>query len=511
MTLKKIVLIGASNSMLFNGLRAGLRQDGIELTNLALGGSSALFSLYCVLRGKYQNEIKQADLIILESNIIDVVHGTDKNNDVNLVIRNIFFAYNELSKLNKKFLVLLLPLVEKDEWLNTSELINNAHRMCCNQYGFNCADIQALYLKNGVMHFFMNMVPDSRHHKAHQLQRIMCEFGKNIANENFSLFKYSIPSSINLDFKVCSPANDLKIGGDTKEFSVSDFFHNDKCYRILKGDKYTFPICYEGYNVIAIHAWTHGKKLKTWSQHEATNSSVIIQNELGKFVNVTSPHYNSFLAVYDNNMLIGKHTTISLSNLATNAVDYFDIVNIMLFKDEGKMQININEVKETTIKREYSFSHLFPDIVFIKEVLEEYTQDVVLRLQKNEELQILSQLDFVKKFSTAKQRIQEQLPYKLGQAMILSSKSFFGYLFLPCVLLSVFFLHKQKQKKTQRKEKLTLPPLETYPDYDEALKEKECFTYKLGLALIKASKTWYMGGGIKLYFDIRKLKGKFQK
>ncbi|HEG0603296.1 TPA: sugar transferase, partial [Campylobacter jejuni] len=34
-----------------------------------------------------------------------------------------------------------------------------------------------------------------------------------------------------------------------------------------------------------------------------------------------------------------------------------------------------------------------------------------------------------------------------------------------------------------------------YPDYNEALKEKECFTYKLGEAFIKASKNWY-GGGI---------------
>ncbi|EHJ7736630.1 alpha-2,3-sialyltransferase, partial [Campylobacter jejuni] len=50
-----------------------------------------------------------------------------------------------------------------------------------------------------------------------------------------------------------------------------------------------------------------------------------------------------------------------------------------------------------------------------------------------------------------------------------------------------------------------LPPLETYPDYDEALREKECFTYKLGEAFIKASKNWYGGGYIKLLFEIRKI------
>ncbi|HBK1812399.1 TPA: alpha-2,3-sialyltransferase, partial [Campylobacter jejuni] len=51
-----------------------------------------------------------------------------------------------------------------------------------------------------------------------------------------------------------------------------------------------------------------------------------------------------------------------------------------------------------------------------------------------------------------------------------------------------------------------LPPLETYPDYNEALKEKECFTYKLGEEFIKASKNWYTGGFIKLWFKIRELK-----
>ncbi|ENQ0352940.1 sugar transferase, partial [Campylobacter jejuni] len=56
---------------------------------------------------------------------------------------------------------------------------------------------------------------------------------------------------------------------------------------------------------------------------------------------------------------------------------------------------------------------------------------------------------------------------------------------------------------------LALPPLETYPDYNEALKEKECFTYKLGEALIQASKNWYGGGYIKFWLiDIQNLKRK---
>ncbi|EAI4509926.1 capsular biosynthesis protein, partial [Campylobacter jejuni] len=65
---------------------------------------------------------------------------------------------------------------------------------------------------------------------------------------------------------------------------------------------------------------------------------------------------------------------------------------------------------------------------------------------------------------------------------------------------------KAYKEKIKENPNLALPPLETYPDYDEALREKECFTYKLGEAFIKASKNWYGGGYIKLLFEIRKIK-----
>ncbi|MGJ0125600.1 hypothetical protein ACP0SK_08785, partial [Campylobacter coli] len=55
-----------------------------------------------------------------------------------------------------------------------------------------------------------------------------------------------------------------------------------------------------------------------------------------------------------------------------------------------------------------------------------------------------------------------------------------------------------------------LPPLESYPDYKEALKEKECLTYKIGEALIRASNNWYKGGYVKLIFEVGKLKREFQ-
>ncbi|ELN0297958.1 hypothetical protein Q1G25_001550 [Campylobacter coli] len=112
--------------------------------------------------------------------------------------------------------------------------------------------------------------------------------------------------------------------------------------------------------------------------------------------------------------------------------------------------------------------------------------------------QLQSKLSFQTQYGTAKIRIQNQLSYKLGQAMIVNSKSFLGYIRMPFVLSYIKDKHKQEQKNYQEKIKkdpsLKLPPLESYPDYQEALKEKECFTYKLGEALIRANNNWYGGG-----------------
>lgn len=70
-----------------------------------------------------------------------------------------------------------------------------------------------------------------------------------------------------------------------------------------------------------------------------------------------------------------------------------------------------------------------------------------------------------------------------------------GGILLPFVLFSIKILHKQEVKYNA-----VLPPLESYPDYEEGLREKQCFTYKLGQALMDAHKKWYLGGYIKFYF-----------
>ncbi|HDX3813592.1 TPA: alpha-2,3-sialyltransferase, partial [Campylobacter coli] len=119
--------------------------------------------------------------------------------------------------------------------------------------------------------------------------------------------------------------------------------------------------------------------------------------------------------------------------------------------------------------------------------------------------QLQFRLSFQSQHGTAKQRIQNQLSYKLGQTMIINSKNIFGILFMPICIISTILSYRQEQKLYQEKIKkdpsLKLPPLENYPDYKEALKFKNHLSYKLGQALIKANKTWYKGGYVKVIFE----------
>ncbi|ECP6146499.1 sugar transferase [Campylobacter jejuni] len=110
----------------------------------------------------------------------------------------------------------------------------------------------------------------------------------------------------------------------------------------------------------------------------------------------------------------------------------------------------------------------------------------------------------------ARLKVQNHLSYKLGQAMIDNSKSILGCIRMPFVLSYIQEKHYKEQLAYNQKIKinpdLISPSLKDCPDYKEALKIKNYFSYKLGGAFIKASKNWYKGGYIKfLFFDLPRL------
>ncbi|MBX2676478.1 hypothetical protein I8881_05915, partial [Campylobacter jejuni] len=105
-----IVLLGGSNSVMVDGLSAGLNQKHIKLTNLALGGTSSLQNLYELYRVKNQNIIQDADFIITESNINDIHHNRPMESlPLDNIYRNLKLYFSKLSILKKKIIILILP------------------------------------------------------------------------------------------------------------------------------------------------------------------------------------------------------------------------------------------------------------------------------------------------------------------------------------------------------------------------------------------------------------------
>ncbi|EOD3654108.1 hypothetical protein ACJPZL_000597 [Campylobacter coli] len=160
-------------------------------------------------------------------------------------------------------------------------------------------------------------------------------------------------------------------------------------------------------------------------------------------------------------------------------------------------------------KTDWLFNELqIADLCTNNKIANQQNQDLLKKINEN------ACFIYIEEHESAKLRVREHLAYKLGQAMIVNSKTLLGYIKMPFVLSYIKDKHKQEQKIYQEKIKkdpsLKLPPLESYSDYKEALKEKECLTYKLGESLIKANKTWYKGGYIKLWFEIRRIKLEFK-
>ena len=126
-----------------------------------------------------------------------------------------------------------------------------------------------------------------------------------------------------------------------------------------------------------------------------------------------------------------------------------------------------------------------------------------LNIKDRDNVFCLIHLDRMHKFEyincTATQIIKNHLSYKLGKAMIANSKSLLGYIKMPFKLNHIKKEHNNEQeayeKIIKKHPNLKLPPLETYPDYNEAIKIKNHLSYKLGEALIKANNKGFITGG----------------
>ncbi|HEE8973802.1 TPA: sugar transferase, partial [Campylobacter jejuni] len=84
-------------------------------------------------------------------------------------------------------------------------------------------------------------------------------------------------------------------------------------------------------------------------------------------------------------------------------------------------------------------------------------------------------------------RVENQLSYKIGKILI-NTKDIKSILKAPIEIIMSVLEHKRKSKIYQTlvniDKKYAMPPLESYSDFNEALRLKEHLTYKLGKSFL---------------------------
>jgi hypothetical protein len=99
----------------------------------------------------------------------------------------------------------------------------------------------------------------------------------------------------------------------------------------------------------------------------------------------------------------------------------------------------------------------------------------------------------------AGQRVQQQLSYKLGSAMILHTQNHRSLFTLPAVLLKISRQHKLEQPQ---RDALKLPPINRYRDASEADRYRQHLSYRLGTTLLKNLRNPL--GWIRMPFALRR-------
>ncbi|MCV3549173.1 hypothetical protein L8X97_06915, partial [Campylobacter sp. CNRCH_2013_0671h] len=304
--MKKIVLLGASNSLILNGLQSGLRDGNVLLHNLSIGGSSAISKIYILHKKNNIEIIKNADLVILETSIVDLYDVICEGISIEQSCRNIKWLFQELYFLNSKILNLLL--FEKNFFNQHKEyaaIIHNVHKQCCRLYGINCIDMHSYYINSRVYEFYLSH-PDP----VHQISTIMYNLGKNITQniDNFKFIKKDGIIKTNPKFLVYTSEQFIS-RGDLLLVEKKDLQHREKVCNITGKTKLKFSNDVIGYYICAIHVWNKSKYAKTNRQIQETYSSIVIENS-NKTIVKNAAAYNFCFGFYETDFVVDEHTYV---------------------------------------------------------------------------------------------------------------------------------------------------------------------------------------------------------
>lgn len=485
--MKNIVLLGGSNSVMKKGLQSGLNQENIKLSNLALGGSDALQNLYELKRERNKELIKNADLIISESNINDSIALNSKIQlSIEIIYRNLYLFYNELSTLNTKILIILLP----NGSYRNYKIINKIHLMFIAKFNFNFIDMQKYYEEN-YLEFFMRAGDI-----AHQHFCIMEDLGLNIAKNVNCFLTHQVSSSNNIDFKICIPNEFIGESVEYNDLKNSQFY--ERVYILKTGQKFYFNSKFKDYFLIGFHAWFMDRNnlgdfeniriSKLQISNKNNTLFVELVNSYAVFNNIEEMDFvideSSFLEVKPLKSIFGENKEfhlIALFLVKTNKE--------LLHWDENLIQ------KDFNLAQSHNFSHLIPTIEKYKFVLEYYFNR------------------FVFNNSHFKNRY---FIYELGKYLAEEKKGIFAKMNM---IIKIPELHIRELREiiiswflVKRLKKLHLYDLlEKTEDEKENLKIKQNYFYRLGELFVRANKKFYKGGWIWFFFELKKLKKEFSE
>ncbi|WP_261665700.1 hypothetical protein, partial [Campylobacter sp. BCW_4332] len=403
MNSKNVVLLGGSNSVMVNGLQKGLREGiikynqdenrtcNLEFYNFALGGTSSIQKLYEIKRVRNSNIISNAELIIMESNINDLINDPcfykEENKPLSIVYRDIYWLYQELYFLNKKILILILPIQ-----LGAYKLINNIHRFLCQKFNFNLIDMQIYYEKNNLEEF------GNRIDTPHQQASIMKEFGRCIV-DNIDKFNFKEPISIkndNPEFKICTPKEMHQLNKKLQCTIMKNSMFNEITYRLNENDSLQFPFWAYKYTLIGMHTWSNyeleGIKLNYGNGECAKYCSDIKFKNKNTSINKEHAFLNHFVG-FNANFIIDDQSFVVFNKSGDaqfkeshpsvgwrgykKKVNHCDIISFFLASPEGNYhteEIDFEALANENIEipEEYNFNHLIPPIELYKEIIDEY-------------------------------------------------------------------------------------------------------------------------------------------
>ncbi|WP_236845438.1 hypothetical protein [Campylobacter devanensis] len=524
--MKNIILLGGSNSVMVNGLQKGLREYA-NVTNLALGSSTNNQNLYELKREKNQEAIKNADLIVTESNINEIYNNADEKEALSLeiIFKNLQYLYATLYELKKPVCILILPL-----GVHRYVAIDNMHRFLANYFGLNIIDMQSYYEKSEIIQFGNKFGP-------HQLAIVNRYVGKEIA-KNIDCFKISNKKlDINLpEFKILTP-QDMKRVGNFKIFNPKNSMYDEIVYR-LEGDNYLSFEGYEGYQIIGIHGWileVNGEITKLPFGTALTNCGAIYIGDknvavVKKIAKIN--HYcevqaepiiaSEFIAMFNKNYLPDTEFYHAAFQGHPNSINlpYFDLISFFLCKPNSKMKLF--DLSLIPSDRDIDRSYLIPNIVFFKdsmEFIDEYIGHLYPNITKHIDSvlspQIINRLK--EQLATPPQSAQPATPPQPAtpqqpapQEQINSLKEEINKKDKAIKEFSDKLSSQEASLKSTneslRKKDLEIENLEI-----NSQNIKNHLSYKLGAALIKAHKQWYKGGYIKFIFEAIKIKNEHNK